>query len=136
MEEEAHFLFVAYQPKALPIGLECGKEVHEHIPVIKRATIRKPQRETREWDGFTFSRVRIEFDPLGKQLGYVGVIHTRVDGPDYIQKKDVHFPFLTESETEAQELADKVKAGGFKEYLIKGQKFDRVEVAPILIAEY
>ena len=137
METEDHFLFVGYTTKPLPdfMDKETGKQVIAYIPVVKRATIRKPRREISESQGLIFKRTPIEFDPMDKQMGYVVVLHTKLEDRATVIKQDFHFPVITETQEEAEEAKKRLLGGEFKDYLIKGQKLDSVEVQPILIAE-
>jgi hypothetical protein len=137
MEDEAFFLYAAHQLKPLPRRLEGGKEVEEYLPVIKRAGIRRPDKESPAYHGFVFKRVPIDFDPAGKQLGYIVVIHTKIeDSYVIVRDRSVYFVEITETEEEANAVKLRVEENKGSGFLEKGLKFDRVSVEPVLISEF
>lgn len=136
MEQEAFFLYVAYVLKELPLKLEGRKELREFVPIIKRAGLRRPERDTDAYVGHIFKRVPVDFDPSGKQMGFVVYIRTKVEDPYSIIKKNYHFVEITETEIEAKAVALKTEQNNGSGFLEKGQKLDAVLIEPILISEF
>lgn len=137
MEDEAFFLFVAYTYKELPARTEGGLAHYDYALSIRRAGLRKPDKNSEAYAGFHFKRVHIDFDPTNKQIGYVVVLHTKiVEEERYIYRKDWHFPAITETEEEAEEIKKHLlEKGECKAFLVKGQQVDKIEIEPILISE-
>ena len=137
MESEALFLFVAYKNSPLPITRdEKGREVVSGFPAIRRAARKKATPGEAGQDGFMYKRTPIEFDPTQHQTGFVVIIYTQIEDGSLVDKTHFHFVTITPTAEEAEIQKNKIEKGGYKYYLENRQKFDRAEVAPILISEY
>lgn len=127
-EEEAFFLFAVYHNTQLRPRVDGKYDVYDHKVEVKRATIQKICRDREE-----YKRIRVDFDPLTRQLCYiVGCLYSQADGN--VIYHALYKPIgITETEEEAvklQEILTKIKC---KSSLEKREKFEEVIITPVLI---
>ncbi len=131
MEDEHFFLFVGYMKEELPSAYDRNaKKVHRVLLHVKRATL---QKKPRDYADVLYTRVPVEFDPLGKQLAYLVVLFGQVETSEVLLQTSFYFIDILEKEEEAQEVKKKAERGEYNSHFAKQEKLYKAEVIPVLI---
>ena len=129
MEDEAFFLWVKYRVQNLPPRIENDREIVDYQPVIRTVALRKDVNPD-----FLYKRVHVDFDPTSKQNAFVLVINASTEEGRVVYREHFHFPTITETLEQAEEEKRKIEAGGYRPFLQKRQKFQKVDIMPVVIA--
>jgi hypothetical protein len=137
MEQEASFLFIAYEIQHLgEMRDEKGKVVYKALPCIRRACIRKPRAGAIPSNAeMNYHRVEVDFDPNSLSVGFVVYVAGKVESETTIYDDRFYFVSVFETSEEAEKRKEKLKQAEHKNYLEKGETFKEVVIVPVLVSE-
>ncbi len=135
MEDEAFFLWVVYRVEPMPTTTKDGKDLFQHMPVIRKVALKKPEGRGALRD-FIYKRVQVDFDGLVEQAAFVVVMHTKIEDGGAISVEKFCFPGIVKTLAEAEALKLRAEVGEFRSLMEKGQKLHEVTIAPAFISEY
>jgi hypothetical protein len=131
MEKEAFFLFVSYTE--LPTSKytpDDRTEIRGFNIAVKRLSLQRKERH-----GERTKRVRIDFDPVGKQLGYLVACFFSSKERGIILKDIIKFVTIVDTEEAALKLLSEIEKGSHKQYASRKETFDKVLIYPQLITK-
>jgi len=141
MEDEAFFLNVCYTLEAELSEVRVNEKTQKnytyqgYIVRIKRATMHRREQDIGR---DKISRVKIDFDALGKQVAFAVIVtgEKPCEGdPSMVVGDVVRACGVFLEQEKAEQLRNEIELANGKGFLVKKEKFDRVFVEPVLISQ-